>query len=426
PHPGLDPQTRFDARIRALEAAFPPPAGRAPDAAPGAARAPLRMPQPGDERDFKVLDRDNRFETVRARVRRVSAAAVWWEDVRAEGAYSDTAVELLANEFDELIFPTDTATFGAVSDLDGNGLIDVLFTPVVNELTPRGSAGFVAGFFFGLDLRPELENSNRGEIFYAMVPDGNGRWGDVRLPGQVLDELPAIMAHELQHMIHFNQRVLVGGAERTEALWLSEGLAQMAEDIVGDAAVFRAGTGGFMFDRGNLRRAARYLAAPWETSLLYVTGGGTLEERGGGWLFMRHLRDRLGGDNALLRRLTASTRTGIDNLVAEAGIPWPQMIADFGTALAGEGFSVVRSRSRPALHFERLDLLIEFQRFGLENALPVDDLADADFVRSGTLWSAGVRHYSGNVGGLALSLSGEGGLPPPPESGLQMQIVRVF
>jgi hypothetical protein len=46
-------------------------------------------------------------------------------------------------------------------------------TPVVNALTSSADCaktGFITGFNYGLDLLPTQANSNRGEIFYALVP----------------------------------------------------------------------------------------------------------------------------------------------------------------------------------------------------------------------------------------------------------------
>ncbi|NIR38511.1 MAG: hypothetical protein GWO00_01660, partial [Gemmatimonadetes bacterium] len=100
----------------------------------------------------------------------------------------------------------------------------ILFSPAVNALTPRGSSGFVGGFFFGVDLLPDTEGSNAGEIFYTLVPDPDGIYSDPRPKDDILELVPAILAHEFQHMVHFNQRVLLLGAEANEAVWLSEGL----------------------------------------------------------------------------------------------------------------------------------------------------------------------------------------------------------
>ena len=56
-------------------------------------------------------------------------------------------------------------------------------------------------------------------------------------------ELPAVMAHELQHDVLFNARCVRSGvtarcaasgdADATGDLWLNEGLSMVAEDVAG-------------------------------------------------------------------------------------------------------------------------------------------------------------------------------------------------
>src|SRR5262249_17319889 len=86
-------------------------------------------------------------------------------------------ISALAATFDPALYPIDVNPFGAPSDIDMNGVVYVLLTPKVNALTPSAecaSVGFVAGFFFGLDLEPAQPNSNSAEIFYSLAPDPAG------------------------------------------------------------------------------------------------------------------------------------------------------------------------------------------------------------------------------------------------------------
>ena len=136
-----------------------------------------------------MLQRDGGFEDVTAEVRFVSSRAAFYEDVEAASKLSETELESFGRLFDDPIFPVDVEVFGEPSDLDANDRIIILVTPSVNRLTTPGAGDFVGGFFFGLDLRPELDNSNGGEIFYVLAPDPTGVYGDPR----TLDaDLPAV------------------------------------------------------------------------------------------------------------------------------------------------------------------------------------------------------------------------------------------
>src|SRR5690606_6916213 len=119
--------------------------------------------------------------------------------------------------FDDPIYSTVAGLFGPPTDVDGNNRIIILFTPRVNALTERGAEGFVAGYFYGCDLvdANRCRDTNRAEIFYSMVPDPQGQFGDPRSRAVVQRTVPGILAHEFQHMIHFGQKGSL------DVLWLS-------------------------------------------------------------------------------------------------------------------------------------------------------------------------------------------------------------
>jgi hypothetical protein len=281
----------------------------------------------------------------------------------------------------------------------------------------------VGGFFYGLDLL-EREGSNRAEIFYGMVPDPAGQYSDPRTREQVLAVMPAILAHEFQHMIHFNQRVLVSKADGTEAQWLSEGMAQMAEELVARAYLKRGDT--FTSDgyrEGNKKRARYYLADPSAVSLIWSTGQGSLEERGGGWLFALYLWDRGGGDQ-VLRSLTRSTRTGTANVAAVMGAPWPDVFSDWTAALYLDG-----TGARP-YPFEYPSVqLRDLLRTANGYPLSPEIVGSEDFSRTGLLWSSSVQQYivvPPASGSVALRLGGEAGGNAPADAAFRFRIVRRY
>jgi len=262
-----------------------------PAGSPSPAPDPARVPEVGETRTFEVLNGEGSFEEVTAVARHVGSRAVIYVDRNApEGGFREGDLAAFGGEFDDPIHPVVTDVFGDESDLDGNGRVVILFTPVVNGLTERGSGSFVGGFFFGIDLLEDREGSNGGEIFYALVPDPEGEFGDPRSRHRVLETVPAILAHEFQHMVHFNERVLVRGAPSTEALWLSEALATASEDLVARTFFARGRPErARAFREGNYVRAIRFFRDPGDVSLVVSSGQGSLAERGAGWLFIRYL-----------------------------------------------------------------------------------------------------------------------------------------
>jgi hypothetical protein len=416
---------RFEEALRLREDTL---ARTSPRAVPGESPwgAAAAVPAVGHHRSFKVLNADNGFDDVSAVARVVSDQAVIYLDETApSGGFSDADLQEFASAFDDVIYPTDTNAFGMPSDLDGNERVVILFTPAVNRLTPRGSDGFVGGFFYGLDLL-DRDGSNHAEIFYALVPDPAGVYSDPRSADRVKETVPAILAHEFQHMIHFNERVLKRGAAGTEALWLSEGLAQMAEELVGRAYLARGNAlEAQRYRDGDEDRARRYLARPDTVSLIVSTGQGSLPERGAGWLFTLYLWDRWDKE-ATLRSLTQSLRTGVTNVGAVTGLPWPEVFSDWAAALA-------LNHAPTGVHYDRdyptVNLRARIR--DADNAYPLhpEGVGKVDFERSGRLWSSSVHYYivEPPTGGSAvLSLGGEGGGAIPDEAGLRLRIVRAF
>jgi hypothetical protein len=317
-----------------------------------------------------------------------------------------------------------TEAFGSPSDLDANERVIVLFTPKVNQLTPRGTDGFVGGFFYGLDLLDRV-GSNRAEIFYSLVPDATGQFADPRSREVVLAVLPAILAHEFQHMVHFNERILVRDAEATEALWLSEGLAQMAEELV--ARAFESagdGANATRFRDGNRVRAGRYLADPSAVSLIVATGQGSLVERGAGWLYVLYLTDKAGG-SSVLGQLTRSTRTGIANVTSVLSASWDDLLADWSSALFLDDHGPLDY----PFEYPTVNLRTLLGGPGVSYPLVPQAVGASDFSRSGFLWSSSSAHYlltPPPAGSVALRLGGESGGNAPADAAFRLRIVRLF
>ena len=387
------------------------------------------MPVVGERREFNVLGVGGTFTEVTGEVRFVSQEAALYVDVSVLPDVPNSLLERLATRFDEPTFPLVTESYGEVSDLDGNGQVIILLTPVVNRLTPRGADGFVAGFFFGLDLLVDEQSGNQGEIFYLLVPDPTGEFSESHSVSELERVLPAILAHEFQHMIHFNERVLKRGADRTDALWLSEALAHAAEDVV---AEHFATQGDFdsaqLFGAENYSRAALYLDAPPKWSLIVSAGAGSLQERGAGWLFMRYLEERFGGDS-LLRALTQTTLTGTENVTAATGAPWPSLLADWGAAVGVEGQPAEqRAMVRSELQYPVLDLVEALRTVRVTFPLLPLSRGGVDFAASDRLWSSSSAYFliQPATTGLGLAILGSGGVPPSEEAALQLKIVRLF
>ena len=322
-------------RLRSWRHAAPPAHRVAGPLTTGVGASPTSglVPGVGDVRQFQVLQPDGRFRTVTADVRHVSRhAAFFVESALTTPEQGDVALADLGALFDGSIWEVGTGFFGTPSDLDGDGRVAVLMTSVVNTFEGQGGEGRVGGFFFPGDLTPGQTGSNGGEVLYVIAPDSAGSFGEPIASGEVFAGLPGVLVHELQHLIHYNERVLSGRAPQAEATWLSEALAMMAEDRLASALADQGASAlADRVARGNYTRAADFLSAPSNTSLIIQLGTGTLAERGAGWLFLRYLTDRYG--EPLLGALTRGTLRGIENVEDQTGLTWAQLLSDWGVAL---------------------------------------------------------------------------------------------
>jgi hypothetical protein len=292
----------------------------------------------GDRRRFRVCSKLDcnaleDFAVVEAEAEYVGQRAALYQDLAApSGGFAPEDFQTLGTLFDDHLYDVDTRAFGAESDVDQNGHVLVLFTPVVNRLTPAAQCAeaFVTGFFFGIDIDPtfdEDDRSNHGEVFYAMVADPDQTVTCLHTVSAVRRLVPVTFIHEFQHMISYHQRVLVRGAG-TEELWLNEAMSHLAEELgafrmlsLGDQQAFSS------FAIGDLLNAFSYLKDSEPHHVLFHRPPGSLEERGAAWLFLRWVVDQFG--DGVIRRLSETSLQGQENLAAATGAAVPLLLSEW-------------------------------------------------------------------------------------------------
>ena len=257
--------TRF--RSKALPSETPP--SGAP-LEPGITRTIL-MPVPGD------------FESIQVEAVALGEHAVVWADVtpaHPANLESGVAAELL-RDFERTILPRQRAIFGMESDIDGDGRISLVFTP----LTYRTAIAF----FSACDLKTLTQclSSNRGELLYLTPPSA------IDPPYNTLSALQEIVSHECSHLIHYARKVLNNGlSDWQDGAYMAEGVGALAQDVVGPQAgnlyVTQAGLDGI--DQFSLADTLL------DDTVYDLRRDGVL--RGASYLFVRWLYDRAGGDTA--------------------------------------------------------------------------------------------------------------------------------
>lgn len=215
---------------------------------------------------------------VSARLLAIGEHSAIWADSAHAASLDAAFVSQFLDEFERVILPRSRQIFGTEPDIDGNGRIQLVFSPLTRE---RGVA-----FFTGCDLEPlpGCTGSNVGEYLYLTTPDA------IDPPYNTPNAIKEILTHELAHLLHFNRKVLRNDLETwVDGLFLSEGIGALAQDVVG-------------YQAGNLYVTKAGLDGIGDFSLAGVFDVGRREERvdgvmrGGAYLFARYVYDRAGGD----------------------------------------------------------------------------------------------------------------------------------
>jgi len=255
--------------------------------------------------------------TIACDVRVVTAHFIACRDTDAAGVLSDGNMQTLMNNF-EAQASAEYATFGSVSDIDQNGKVVVVFSPVLNGL--GGSGGVVTGYFYAGDLY----SGNNGEYIFCHVPDDSGQFG-VAIPTDfyMSNTGPNCMPHELQHAINYNMRVFENETT-SEAGAFNEGDSHLAEQLFGN-------------NNENPSRVSLYFG----TNLASFSGGTSLAQRGGSYLFMRYLYEQadhgrfsgIANGHALFSSILNRSTTGLDAVADATGEDINTLLSDFFTAL---------------------------------------------------------------------------------------------
>ncbi|NLI79813.1 MAG: hypothetical protein GX442_25635 [Candidatus Riflebacteria bacterium] len=177
-------------------------------------------------------------------------------------------LQRLQREFDGRLVPTVRALCGAekVPGIDGDARLTLLLLDIRDGVT-ASSGPYVAGYFYPGDQYPEGQlppnvpgHSNQRDMLYLDIAQGD-------------PDRPAflgVMAHELQHLIHFHH-------DPTETTWLNEACSQAAARACGTVSP---------------RQIAAFIADP-DNSLVGWHDENPLANYGQATLWMAWLLDRV-------------------------------------------------------------------------------------------------------------------------------------
>ena len=238
----------------------------------------------GDVRDFWVLNiTSNQYQSITASLEFISAHLYFW--VQKGVDFERNELIKLGKTFEDQIYPTNRNYFGSEPTPGIN------YDPHLYILYTNGM-GNAAGYFSSSDTLPIFidQYSNVAEMFYISA--------SCKLHQ---DYTYGVLAHEFQHMIHWN-------LDRNETSWINEGFSELAVLLNG------YDVGGFDY---------LYAINP-DIQLNDWPGddqGNSSPHYGASFLFMTYFLHRFGDEitQALVRH-PENCLEGIDAVLAESGI----------------------------------------------------------------------------------------------------------
>lgn len=303
---------------------------------------PAAPPALGDKDSFNVCANANcsSFVRIGATVKYAgNPGVIYQDDHQLNGAEQLDPEDILqfGSLFDNYLYATDTTAFGRESDINHDQHITILMTPAVNNLTTDCTNGRIVGYTFSNDLIPGAPGSNAREMFYTVATAPATAQCKAVTRASALSQLPPTLIHEMQHMISFNQHVLLRFGNDQD-VWLNEGLSHFAEEL-GWRTVPSSQCGDCFstFAGGDVRNAYAYLTNTEGQFLIAPEAtDGTLAERGAAWLFLRWVADHFSVDSILgtqfTRAIEQSSVIGAARIAQVTGVDFPVLVGEWQMA----------------------------------------------------------------------------------------------
>jgi len=248
--------------------------------------------QEGQQHELTVMDAiAPSLRTVNATLRLITPRAYFYFQDGLDVSQED--LEEAGRDFEEVVYPTVARYFGQewTPGVDSDRHITLLHADLPG----------LGGYFSDADEYPRAVSptSNEREMVYLAI--------DGTKPGS--DAYNGLVAHELQHLVHWK-------ADRTEEVWVNEGLSELAAELA----------------RGGSDSTPMAVAQP-DTQLNSwgPLGTGNAPHYAASYLFIRYLLEHYGGWEGA-RRLLEEPADGIEGInayLAPFGVTFEDVFADW-------------------------------------------------------------------------------------------------
>ncbi|HHA3058556.1 TPA: neutral metalloprotease [Staphylococcus aureus] len=175
-----------------------------------------------DVRVFNTINmQNNSNERTKAKLKYDGKSTKVWV---ADQYISDEQAQNIGEEFDKSIDPLVKNKFGSPSDVDKDGKVNILVYDIKDDFEDTGS--YTGGYFHPRDLY-DVPFSNKAEVFYMDTYPSMGTDRNNLNEKKVYSTL----AHEYQHMVNANQKLLKEKKSDGMDVWLDEAFAMASEHM---------------------------------------------------------------------------------------------------------------------------------------------------------------------------------------------------
>lgn len=273
-------------------------------------------PGVGSSRSFWIYDFDagtNVHVSIRATLLLVGQRCNIYFDDASTVRLSAAQLQQTATAWDDSIYPNITSVFGQPSDVDGNGKVNLLFSPRLG----KGSGGsYIGGYFDSTDLYSSAQRqySNECEILYINTLLITQNQANIRAAFDV-------MPHELQHLINYQHRF------SNDWISIDEGMSGLAESLAGYG--LKDGLLGYQL----LIKIREFQLAPQKyPAMTNDYSNFVLGNYGAAYLFIQYLYDRF-GSGIIATMLNYSNIITPDTVVGiTGGMPMSTIMHDWAAA----------------------------------------------------------------------------------------------
>ena len=186
----------------------------------GRAFADVKPVEVGDQASFNTYNLEqNCNEKIKATCKKIGKHCYVY--LQNGKKVEQKTIDKIANAFDNKIYPTDRAMFGNewTPGIDDDARITLLLLDIKDGYNPSsGNYAYTGGYFNAGDCytKSKYSTSNEKEMLYL----------DINPSDPNSDKFLSVMAHEFQHMIHWNH-------DPKEYTWLNESMSQLAPYLCG-------------------------------------------------------------------------------------------------------------------------------------------------------------------------------------------------